>query len=89
MQTLETSREINYDRRRLFGAAAMTQTAGGKIMPQNSVDTVVADDSVLSEIFKECGYSVRTALDGFEALAEIRNQAPCILLSDLNMARMS
>jgi CheY-like chemotaxis protein len=57
-------------------------------------DIVVAEDnvvllSVLSEILKECGYSVRTAPDGLGALAEIRNQTPQILLSDLNMPGMS
>jgi CheY-like chemotaxis protein len=57
-------------------------------------DMLVTDDnpllvSVLSEIFKECGYAVRTASDGFEALAMIRDRVPDILVSDLNMPRMS
>jgi CheY-like chemotaxis protein len=57
-------------------------------------DIVVVDDnpallSVLSEIFKEHGYTVRTAADGFEALAVIRDREPDILVSDLNMPRMS
>jgi CheY-like chemotaxis protein len=57
-------------------------------------DILVADDnpvlvSVLSEIFKECGYAVRTASDGFAALASIRDRVPDILISDLNMPRMS
>ena len=63
-------------------------------MSRNAVDIVVADDnaillSVLSEIFKECGYLVRTASDGLGALIEIRSYAPDILLSDLNMPFMS
>jgi CheY-like chemotaxis protein len=63
-------------------------------MAQKSVDIVVVDDnevllSVMAEILKECGYSVRTASDGLGALAEIRNRPPEILLSDLNMPRMS
>lgn len=63
-------------------------------MPQNSVDIVVVDDnevlvSILSEIFRECGHSVRTASDGLAALAEIRDRIPDIVLSDLNMPRMS
>jgi CheY-like chemotaxis protein len=63
-------------------------------MSHSAVDIVIADDNavllgVLSEILKECGYSVRTASDGLEALAQIRNQIPDILLSDLNMPRMS
>jgi CheY-like chemotaxis protein len=57
-------------------------------------DIVVADDnallvSVLSEIFKERGYMVRTASDGFAALAAIRDRVPDILISDLNMRHMS
>jgi len=57
-------------------------------------DVLVADDnpllvSVLSEIFKECGYSVRTSSDGFAALALMRDRIPDILISDLNMPRMS
>ena len=57
-------------------------------------DVLVADDnilllSVLAEIFRESGYSVRTAPDGFVALAMIRDRIPDILISDLNMPRMS
>jgi CheY-like chemotaxis protein/DNA-directed RNA polymerase subunit RPC12/RpoP len=63
-------------------------------MTHSAVDIVVADDNaallgVLSEILEECGYSVRTALDGLEALTEIRRRVPDILLSDLNMPRMT
>jgi CheY-like chemotaxis protein len=57
-------------------------------------DILVADDnpllsSVLSEIFRESGYTVRTALDGFAALTSIRERVPDVLISDLNMPRMS
>jgi len=57
-------------------------------------DIVVVDDnpvllSVLSEIFKESGCTVRTASDGFEALVAIRDRMPDILISDLNMPRMT
>jgi CheY-like chemotaxis protein len=57
-------------------------------------DIVVVDDNpllldVLSEIFKGHGYAVRTALNGFAALAVIRDRVPNILLSDLNMPHMS
>jgi CheY-like chemotaxis protein len=57
-------------------------------------DVLVADDnpllvSVLAEIFRESGYAVRTAPDGFVALAMIRDRIPDILISDLNMPRMS
>jgi CheY-like chemotaxis protein len=57
-------------------------------------DVIVADDDsllvgLLSEIFKESGYAVRTASDGFAALTSIRERVPDILMSDLNMPRMS
>ena len=57
-------------------------------------DTLLVDDNptllvVLSEIFKEREYIVRTASDGFEALAMVRDRVPDILISDLYMPRMS
>ncbi len=39
----------------------------------------------LSHVLAEMGYRVRTAEDGFSALAELREEVPDILLSDLNM----
>jgi len=55
---------------------------------------LIADDdpavlSALEEFFLDRGYAVRTATNGFEALAEIHARIPDILLSDLNMPRMS
>src|ERR1700684_3059538 len=63
-------------------------------MPHRPVEIVVADDNadllnMLSETLEECGYSVRSAVGGLEALTEIRRRAPDILISDLNMPRMS
>jgi CheY-like chemotaxis protein len=63
-------------------------------MEGEMTDIIVVDDnlvllSVVAEIFKECGYTVRTATDGFAALTEIRRKAPHVLLSDLNMPGMS
>jgi len=57
-------------------------------------DVIVADDdpliiTVLSEIFSGIGYIVRTASDGFAAITSIREGVPDILISDLNMPRMS
>jgi CheY-like chemotaxis protein len=57
-------------------------------------DIVVVDDNptlliLLSEIFREHGYTVRTAADGFAALAVIRDRIPTVLLSDLYMQGMS
>lgn len=63
-------------------------------MSHRPIDIVVVDDnevllSVLSETLAECGYSIRSAVGGLEALIEIRRRAPDMLLSDLNMPRMS
>jgi len=57
-------------------------------------DIVLADDNPairygLSEIFKRRGCTVRTASDGFSALALVRDRIPRILLSDLDMPGMS
>ncbi|MGO9318608.1 MAG: response regulator [Terracidiphilus sp.] len=43
----------------------------------------------LSNVLAEIGYNVRTADDGLCALREIQNEIPRLLLSDLNMPRMS
>jgi CheY-like chemotaxis protein len=43
----------------------------------------------LSQVLTEIGYSVRSAEDGFSALREIVNEAPELLLSDLNMPGIS
>jgi CheY-like chemotaxis protein len=54
---------------------------------------VVDDESttrtLLSHVFGGLGYTVRAAEDGFQALEQIRQQPPDILLSDLNMPGMS
>jgi CheY-like chemotaxis protein len=57
-------------------------------------DIVLVDDNPairygLSEILKRRGYTVRTASDGFSALALVRDRIPGILLSDLDMPGMS
>ena len=66
----------------------------GSEMPESKSKLLIVDDESsirisLSHLLKEIGYSVRTADDGFSALAEIRTEVPDILLSDLNMPRMS
>jgi CheY-like chemotaxis protein len=45
--------------------------------------------TLLTQIFAGKGHPVRAAEDGFAALEEIRKEPPDILLSDLNMPRMS
>ncbi len=44
---------------------------------------------LLTQIFAQLGHTVRAAEDGFAALEEIRKDVPDVLLSDLNMPRMS
>ena len=63
-------------------------------MPTDKGNLLIVDDiflirELLSAFFKESGYSVRSAQDGYSALVEIRSEVPDILLSDLNMPGMS
>jgi len=63
-------------------------------LPTGKVHLLIVDDEpttrlLMSQIFTNLGHSVRSAEDGFSALAEIRHQLPDILLSDLNMPGMS
>jgi CheY-like chemotaxis protein len=63
-------------------------------VPHQMRDILIVDDNmtilgVFAEILSEHGYRVRTACDGYEALAAIRVRVPDILISDLNMPRMS
>jgi CheY-like chemotaxis protein len=63
-------------------------------MPTLKAKLLIVDDelstrTLLSQIFAGMGHSVRAAEDGFDALEQIREEEPDILLSDLNMPRMS
>jgi CheY-like chemotaxis protein len=63
-------------------------------MSRQKVSLLIVDDDVsicrsLSFILAASGYGVRSTADGFSALAELRNEIPDILLSDLNMPGMS
>lgn len=63
-------------------------------MPNAKVKLLIVDDEVslrtsFSLVFTTFGHSVRSAEDGFSALGQIRMEMPDILLSDLNMPRMS
>lgn len=53
------------------------------------VDDDAAIRNTLTLIFVELGYSVRSASDGFAALALIHESMPDVLLSDLQMPGMS
>jgi CheY-like chemotaxis protein len=63
-------------------------------MPNTPTEILIVDDqqpvrTSLAHVLTELGYRVREAEDGFSALSEIRQQAPDILVSDLNMPGMS
>jgi CheY-like chemotaxis protein len=63
-------------------------------MPGQKTKVLLVDDDgdlrkVLAALLTQCGYSVRTARDGFRALHELREEVPEILISDLNMPEMS
>jgi len=63
-------------------------------MPDTRLRLLVVDDepalrTSLSLVLREIGYDVRSAGNGFSALAEMRNGVPDILISDLNMPGMS
>jgi CheY-like chemotaxis protein len=63
-------------------------------MPNRKAQVLIVDDDqtlrrTLSAILAGSGYPVRSAEDGFSALAELRNRIPDIILSDLNMPGMS
>ena len=64
------------------------------MIPEARPTLLIVDDdasirTTLSLVFTQLGYSVRSASDGFSALARIHESAPDILLSDLNMPGMS
>lgn len=63
-------------------------------MPATQASLLIVDDEpsvrlTLTNVLAEVGYRVRSAEDGLCALREIRDEVPELLLSDLNMPRMS
>lgn len=63
-------------------------------MPDTNARLLIVDDEPLirmsmSHVLTEIGFRVRSASEGFSALHEIRQEAPDILVSDLNMPGMS
>lgn len=53
------------------------------------VDDEPAIRTVYELLLKSNGYEVRTAADGFQALAELRRGVPDLLMSDLSMPNMN
>ena len=54
---------------------------------------IVEDEPTIRQLFSAlltaAGYSVAEAVDGFAALEELRRKRPALILSDLNMPRMT
>jgi CheY-like chemotaxis protein len=63
-------------------------------MPDFKIKLLIVDDEpatrlLLSQIFSNMGHEVAAAEDGFDALRQMRQTMPDIILSDLNMPGMS
>jgi CheY-like chemotaxis protein len=63
-------------------------------MPRAAMQLLIVDDepltrTLLSQVFRNLGYIVRCAEDGFAALNSLREALPDVILSDLNMPGMS
>jgi CheY-like chemotaxis protein len=63
-------------------------------MPSSQHEILVVDDDAavrnsLSLVLKSGGYDVTTAINGFDALLQLKRRLPTIVLSDLNMPQMS
>ena len=63
-------------------------------MSQSKGSILIVDDDAflrnsLAQVFTYLRYRTRCAMDGIEALIEMREEVPDILLSDLNMPNMS
>lgn len=59
-----------------------------------AVNVLIVDDSSsarrsLSQVAKDAGYDVRTAIDGVEAITLIEEKVPDLLLTDLEMPKMN
>ena len=80
---------------KILACTATTIPGERRMMSEPKVsDILVVDDSpllrkALQELLKDCGFSVRTAPDGYAALLAMRARLPDLLLSDLQMTGMS
>lgn len=53
------------------------------------VDDSISARSTLSVLLQDTGYDVRTAIDGLDALNQIRKDSPDLVLTDMEMPRMT
>ncbi len=78
--------------------SAKPPTYTGEIAQQNDLpdllSALVVDDSLTArraaaKVMKDAGYTVRTAIDGLEAVAILQNFVPDLMLVDMEMPRMN
>ena len=60
----------------------------------SAIDVLIVDDSnsarrSMTQVAKDAGYDVRTAIDGMEAISLIEEKRPDLLLTDLEMPKMN
>jgi CheY-like chemotaxis protein len=69
----------------------------GKVFPMSNLPhhkiLVIDDDGsvrdTLGMVLRSSGYDVNTAINGFDALLQLRRSLPTVIISDLNMPQMS
>jgi len=64
------------------------------VMPKSKTRILVVEDDAtvrqtISKLLCDEGYDVSTAVDGFDALLQLQQKIPDLILSDLNMPQMS
>ena len=71
----------------------MQETEPGLVSPPKASVLLAEDDQAIREMFKfglaHSGYSVRTATDGQEAVAALRESEPDLVLLDVQMPRLN
>jgi CheY-like chemotaxis protein len=67
-------------------ATAMSDTSKHRILV---VDDEPGIREVMAALLYEAGYEVNTAVDGLDALVQMRSTIPDVIISDLNMPQMS
>jgi CheY-like chemotaxis protein len=70
------------------------KNSGAPTANRSPQEVLVVDDepavrNVLVALLQLSGYAVSSAINGFDALLQLKNKVPLILISDLNMPQMS
>lgn len=72
----------------------MLLTPPYSMVPKHKTRILVVEDDAtvrltISALLREQGYDVSVAIDGFDALLQLEQNIPGLILSDLNMPQMS